>query len=175
MIAAGDELANGPACCLLHGNSFGFSACSQRFLLGVGESQCHRHSTYGISSIPSEPDAHSVAQPRVVKRLGRIRCLPAEEPQDSAGGRPVVRPVVRPMARRNRCVLPPAADCMTSSVVSWGRGSVRLSATFPERERTAAGEAVDAETADPLRGVGAIANSRNDAVALGFDGQDLLG
>lgn len=43
MIAACDELAHGPACCLLHGDSLGLRSGSQRFLLAVGESQCHRH------------------------------------------------------------------------------------------------------------------------------------
>jgi hypothetical protein len=49
VIAAGDELAHGSPCCLLHGDSVGVRAGSQRFLLTVGEPQCHGHS--GMESL----------------------------------------------------------------------------------------------------------------------------
>ncbi len=43
VIAAGDELAHGSPCCLLHGDSLRVRAGSQRFLLTGGKPQCHGH------------------------------------------------------------------------------------------------------------------------------------
>jgi hypothetical protein len=46
------ELANGPARRILHRDALGGGASTQRCLLVIGQSQCHRHAADGISLTP---------------------------------------------------------------------------------------------------------------------------
>ena len=45
VIASGDELSNGAACCFLHGDAFGVGAFAECCLFAISEAERHGHAT----------------------------------------------------------------------------------------------------------------------------------